>query len=61
MDKKPYTVLADTPRLGKAGATVSMTAREARYLLRAGVLAADAPAPKKAEAKPKAAKKDEAA
>ncbi len=36
---KTYAVQQDTPRLGKAGTTVVMTRRQAKYWVRAGVLA----------------------
>jgi len=39
MEKKTYTVLQDTAKLGKTGATVKMTSRQALYWLKAGVLA----------------------
>jgi len=50
MDKKTYTINQTTPGLGKAGDSVDMTERQARYLLLSGVISVPAqktPATKK--------------
>lgn len=39
MDTKTYTIVETTPKLGKAGGTVTMTPRAAKYWLMAGVIA----------------------
>lgn len=47
-DKETYTIEQTTPRLGAKGATVELTARQAKYWLAAGVIApvkTDAPKP----------------
>lgn len=46
MDAKTYTILQTTPRLGKAGDTVELSAKAAKYWLMAGVIAEPAPAKK---------------
>jgi hypothetical protein len=53
MEKKTYTIEKTTPLLGKAGGTVTMTERGAKYWLKGGVISD--PAKTAAEAKtPKA-------
>ncbi len=47
MEKKTYTIEQTTPRLGKAGGSVELTEREAKYWLRGGVLSDPAKAPRK--------------
>ncbi len=46
MDAKTYTILQTTPRLGKAGDTVTLSPKAAKYWLMAGVIAEPAPAKK---------------
>lgn len=55
MEKKTYTIEQTTPRLGKAGETVEMTPRQAKYWLKGGVIAdpAETPAEPKTKAKGK--------
>lgn len=56
MEKKTYTIEQTTPRLGKAGGTVEMTPRQAKYWLSAGVISDPAKAAAKAPAKAKGKK-----
>lgn len=49
MEKKTYTIEQTTPRLGKAGETVELTPRQAKYWLKGGVIAD----PDKTPAEPK--------
>ena len=53
MEKKTYTILQTTPRLGKAGGTVELSGREAKYWLQGGVIAGSAKAAIDAKAAPK--------
>lgn len=53
MEKKAYTILETTPRLGRAGDTVELPERAAKYWLKGGVIA-DA---KKAAVEPKTTSK----
>lgn len=39
MDTKTYTILATTPKLGKAGDTVQLTPKAAKYWLMGHVIA----------------------
>ncbi|MBE0529537.1 MAG: hypothetical protein IH626_01835 [Rhodospirillales bacterium] len=54
MPKKTYTIEKTTPRLGKAGDTVTMTERGAKYWLLSGVISD--PAKAASETKPPKAK-----
>jgi len=56
-DTQTYIVQQDTPRIGRAGAAVQMTAAQAKYLVLAGTVLPEAEHKAREAAKAKAAQR----